>query len=223
VADLPSQTEIRILAAGDIHGVTDVYDWLGQMVRRHTADLLILAGDLFTLGSEQEQREQSKQIIPLLKRAEVPCFYLMGNDDSVGLDYTDGQIKPLHGRCLTLRGRRFVGYEYTPPFIGDAFVKTENEIEKDLRSIERLLDNRCIFVTHAPAKGVLDRTYLGERVGSPSVAALLDRKPVLAHIHGHIHESFGHEANHFNVASAGHKRAFLIGIPSLEHLMLQGE
>ena len=72
-----------------------------------------------------------------------------------------------------------------------------------------------------PAKGVLDRTSLGEQVGSPSLAALLDRKAVLAHIHGHVHESFGCEANRFNVASAGRKRAFLIDVPSLNHRALQ--
>jgi len=194
---------MRLLAIADIHGVLGVYGWLGQIAQRHRADLLILAGDLFAHDSDEAQREQAGQIIPLLKRAAVPCYYLMGNDDNVGLDYADEQIKPLHGRRLTSRGNNFVGYQYTPPFVGELFVKPENEIEEDLCSLQSLLDKDCVFVTHAPALGVLDRTYGGERVGSPSLAALLDRRPVLAHIHGHIHECFGCEAKHFNVASAG--------------------
>ena len=214
---------MQILAVADIHGVLDVYRWLGQIVRQHRADLLILAGDLFAHGSEEEQREQAWRVIPLLKWAAVPCYYLMGNDDNVGLDYADGQIKPLHGRRLTSGANKFVGYQYTPPFVGELFVKPENEIEDDLNSLQSLLDKDCVLVTHAPARGVLDRTYGGEGVGSTSLAALLNRRPVLAHIHGHIHESFGREGNCFNVASAGQKSAFLIVLPSLDHQVLHGE
>ena len=46
---------MRILAVADVHGVLDVYRWLGQIVRQHRVDLLILAGDLFAYGSEEDQ------------------------------------------------------------------------------------------------------------------------------------------------------------------------
>jgi len=216
------EADTRILAIADIHGVLGVYDWLGQIARQYRPDLLILAGDLFAYDSEEGQREQARHIIPLLKRVEIPCYYLMGNDDNVGLDYADKQIQPFHGRRFTCGANNFVGYQYSPPFVGELFVKTENQLEDDLHSLESLLDSDSVFVTHAPAMGILDRTYATEHVGSPSLAALLDRRPVLAHIHGHIHESFGREGNHFNVASGGQKRAFLIGLPSLAHEVLQG-
>lgn len=210
------------MAAADIHGMVEVYEWIARMVRENGADLLILAGDLFTYGSVEEQREQGRQIIPLLQGAGTPCFYIMGNDDNVGLEYEDEQIKPLHGRRLTFRGQRFVGYQYTPrSWVGDVFVKAEDEIEKDLRAMEPLFDRHCVLVTHAPARGALDRTATGEHAGSASVAAFFDRSPVLAHIHGHMHESFGCDSYDFNVASAGQKRAFLIDLPSLEHTVLQ--
>ncbi|MFQ5925968.1 MAG: hypothetical protein ACE5MH_00865, partial [Terriglobia bacterium] len=144
-----------------------------------------------------------------------------GNDDFVALDYEDNRVKPLHARRLEFGGHSFVGYQYSLPFVGGIFEKPESEIEKDVRSLEPLLDEQTVFVTHSPAYGALDRVYAGENVGSRSLAALLDRKPVLAHIHGHNHESFGRDANHFNVAAAGRRRAVLIDLPSLSHKVLQ--
>lgn len=63
----------------------------------------------------------------------------------------------------------------------------------------------------------------GERAGSPSLAALLDRNPVVAHIHGHIHGCFGREGSHFNVAAAGRRRAFLIDLKTLDFQVLERE
>ena len=117
-------------------------------------------------------------------------------------------------------GYAFTGYHYTPPFAGDVFVKEEPEIAKDLEELAPLVDARTVLVTHAPAKGHLDQVY-GRAVGSPSLAALLERRPALAHIHGHIHEAFGREEYHFNVASGGRRRAMLIDLPSLQSRVLQ--
>ena len=214
---------VRILAAADIHGILSVYEWLVEMTAEHQADLMILAGDLFAADREDEQRKQAEKIISLLVSGASPCFYIMGNDDNVSLDYEDQRIRPLHGRRLSFGALNFVGYEYTPPFVGTVFVKTEIEIEKDLNSLRSLLDSRTVFVTHSPAYESLDRTYSGEHVGSPSLATMLSREPVLGHIHGHVHESFGRDGVHFNVASAGLRRAILIDLPSLRHEVLAAE
>ena len=211
---------VRILAAADIHGALHVYEWIGEMAAEHRINLLILAGDLFACGSENAQREQGRRIISVLKRTTVPCFYLMGNDDHVALDYEDEHIKPLHGNRLPCGKHSIVGYQYSPPFVGTVFVRPESEIEKDLRGLEPLLDELTVLVTHAPAYGTLDVSFAGEHVGSVSLGALLERRPVLAHIHGHIHESFGRDGNHFNVAAAGQLRAILIELPSLDHQVL---
>lgn len=92
-----------------------------------------------------------------------------------------------------------MGYEYTPPFVGAVFVKPESEIQKDMRSLEPLLDQQTILGTHAPAYGTLDRSYLDQHVGSHSLASLLNRTRVLAHIHGHIRGDFGRDGNQFIV------------------------
>ena len=212
---------MKVLAAADIHGVTGVYEWLRGRALELKVDLVVLAGDL-SGGSwdEEEQRREARTLVNLFKRFPVTTLYLMGNDDFFALDYEDGQVKPLHGRRLDFGGYGFVGYQYTTPFVGSMHERPEEEIEKDVKTLEPLLDNRTVLVTHGPAFGVLDRVYAGEHVGSHSLAALLARRPVLAHIHGHIHQCFGREGNHFNVAAAGRRRAVLIELPGLSHQVL---
>jgi Icc-related predicted phosphoesterase len=209
---------MRILAAADIHGVPFVYEWLVGL--SHSADLLILAGDLFDADFPAEQRKQAQRIIARLRESRVPVLYIMGNDDNIPLDHEDGLIQPLHARRVEIGGYNFVGYQYTPPFVGDMFVKADSEIAEDLRLLEPLMDERTVLVTHTPAFGCLDLCY-EENVGSRSLAELLVRKPVLAHIHGHIHYWFGIDGNHFNVAAAATCRAMLIDLPSLQHEVLR--
>lgn len=209
---------MRIIAAADIHGVRAVYEWLIDLT--HTScDVLVLAGDLFASDFASEQRKQAEKIVALLRSSPVPVLYIMGNDDHVALDYSDELIQPIHGRRVAIGAYSFVGYQYSPPFVGDAFVKTDAEIETDLPLLEPLVDERTVFVTHAPAWGSLDLCY-EENVGSRAIAQFLQRKPALAHIHGHIHEKFGRDGNHFNVAAAGVCRAVLIELPSLVDTVL---
>ncbi len=131
---------MRVLATADIHGVVSLYEWLVELVEEHEVDLLLIAGDLFAVDWEDGQREQARQIIPVLKRVAAPCFYIMGNDDNVALDYDDEQIRPLHGRRLPCGIYNLVGYQYTPPFMGNVFVKPEEQIDEDLQSLEPLLE-----------------------------------------------------------------------------------
>ncbi len=200
-----------------------MYEWLLETARQRRPDIVVLAGDLLLGGWPEEQGRQVQEfILPLLRTFAVPVFYLMGNDDFVGFDYEDEAIKPLHGRRVEIGGYNFVGYQYSLPFIGGIFEKPEEEIEKDVQVLEPLLDEQTILVTHSPAYRILDRAYSGEAVGSHSLAALLERRPAMAHIHGHVHESFGRQGKHFNVAAAGRCQAVLIELPSLEHQVVRG-
>lgn len=213
---------MRILAAADVHGNRGVYEWLLRTAKQERADALILAGDLLTMDDEPVLRREADWLLALLRQSGLPVLYLMGNDDLISLDYRDDQIRPLHGDRIECGGFPFVGYQYSLPFMGGIYEKPEEEIGNDLAAIEPLLNERTILVTHSPAHGVLDRTFGGEHVGSRSVAALLDRRPVLMHIHGHIHHSFGREGKHFNVACAAQRRAFVVDLPSLNHQILLG-
>ncbi len=208
---------MRVLAAADIHGVSVIYEWLVQLTRSR-CDVLVLAGDLLSSDFAAEQRKQADRIIDILRASSVPVLYIMGNDDHVSLEYSDGLIKPIHGQRIVIGDYNFVGYQYTPPFVGDMFVKRDAEIANDLPTLEPLVDERTVFVTHTPALGTLDRCC-EEHVGSRAIADFVRRNPVLAHIHGHVHEEFGRDRHHFNVAAAGCCRALLIELPALDHFV----
>jgi Icc-related predicted phosphoesterase len=208
---------MRILAAADIHGSLEVYQWLIEQTP--LADVLVLAGDLFDADFEDQQRLQAQKILQILPRSNCPVFYIMGNDDNVALGCRDGLIMPLHDSRVEFDGYNFVGYQYTPPFAGETFVKEDSEIAADLLLRDRVVDEGTIFVTHTPAYGSLDLCDTGH-VGSRALAAYLQRNPVLVHIHGHIHQAFGVDDYHFNVASAAQCRAMLIDLPSLNYEVL---
>jgi len=209
---------MRILAAADIHGVLPVYDWLMEQARRRRADLVLLAGDLFSADWDGQHR-QVAPIAERLRKSPAPILYLMGNDDEMELGLNEDRIQPLHGRMVEAGGFRFAGYQYTPPFFGVRFVKTEEEMAQDMPLMGSLVDERTVLLTHAPARGTLDQVR-GEHVGSRALERLVAARRPLAHVHGHIHECFGREGQSFNVAAAGKRRAMLIELPALNHEQL---
>jgi len=90
-------------------------------------------------------------------------------------------------------------------------------MKSDLMSLESLMNSRTVLVTHGPAYGVLDAGVLDQPCGSSSLAELLNRCALRAHVHGHIHSQFGRIGRTFNVASGGRKRAMIINLETMEH------
>ncbi len=209
---------MRILASSDIHGVSAVYEWLLGWAQT-SVDAVVLAGDLLASDFAAVQRKSADKIASKLHALPVPVLYIMGNDDDVSLGCNDEQLISLHGRKVEIEGVAFVGYHFTPPFAGYAFVKPDDEIARDLDDFDHLIDTDTVLVTHTPALGHCDLSF-GENAGSRSLATFLETRPVLAHIHGHIHQQFGRSNNHFNVASAGLCRAMIIELPSLKHSVI---
>jgi Icc-related predicted phosphoesterase len=182
----------------------------------------VLAGDL--LGApenfdtiEESQRADAIAILKILDRMTQPVLYVMGNDDMVELEPKRSRIRSLHSTRVELGGLSFVGYQYSLPFMGGVFEKSESGIRDDLRALDRLVDDRTVLVTHSPAVGVLDVGVMDLHAGSLSIKDLIERRSPLLHIHGHIHQEFGVCGRHFNVAAGGHKRAVLISTDTMEH------
>ena len=99
--------------------------------------------------------------------------------------------------------------------------KPEHEMEKDLQELEALVDQETVLVTHGPAHGTLDKVTIGGHAGSTSLRKLVDRCSPRVHIHGHLHYWFGREGRHFDVASAGKKRAMMIDLETMEHKVIE--
>jgi Icc-related predicted phosphoesterase len=213
---------VRILAAADLHGFRPVYDWLLLTAREHQVDAIVLAGDL--LGhpdgfdtAEAAQEEEARLTVGMLKRAPAPVLYIMGNDDFVELNSLFGQVQSIHSRGVRRGSYSFVGYQYALPFMGGVFEKPDDEIARDLAGLTRLMDEHTVFVSHSPAHGLLDQESGGTRIGSVAIQKFLTKHRFRAHIHGHCHQEFGRVGNHFNVASARHRRAMIIDLDTMEH------
>jgi Icc-related predicted phosphoesterase len=217
---------VRILAASDVHGNHDTYRWLGDRAVRDSVDAVVLAGDLFGVPDgfasvEEAQRADAREVLRLLARipSHVAVLYVMGNDDWIDLESESRQVRPLHMKRADHGGFNFVGYQYTLPFMGGVFERTESEIGRDLLALDKVVDDRTVLVTHGPAAGVMDLTGLGS-AGSTSLHEFLLRHTVRAHVHGHIHGCFGRVGSQFNVAAGRLKRAMVIDLDTMAHEVL---
>jgi len=220
-------TVMRIIAIADLHGFHEVYDWVVGMAAAEEADAVVLAGDLLGWGGafdtiEEAQDVDRLQVLRLLSAITCPVLYVMGNDDFVELDAPAPSQRSVHGKRIEIGDFNFVGYQFTLPFMGGIHEKPEDEIARDLARLEAEVDGTTVLVTHGPVFGVLDRVRGGQHVGSMALRDFVERTAPRAHIHGHIHGEFGREEHHFNVASAGRKRAMVIDLVTMEHEVVGG-
>jgi len=216
---------MRILACADLHGRRAVYEWLLTSAREHHAEVIVLAGDL--LGCldgfdtpEQAQRHEANRLVELLETASATVLYIMGNDDLVELDSTSDRVLSIHGRQIECGRFRFAGYQYSLPFMGGTFEKSDAEVRIDLAGLPGPFDAATVVVSHSPAFGILDPGFGDSHIGSESLRQFLEAHPYRAHIHGHSHAGFGRSGSHFNVASAGRHRAMMIDLDTLQHHVL---
>jgi Icc-related predicted phosphoesterase len=218
---------MKILAAADVHGVRLVYEWLLAVASHHRVAAIILAGDLLGCPDgfdtvEAAQHHEARMVTNLLADAGVPVLYIMGNDDLVELNPRSERLQSIHGRRVACGAFYFVGYQYSPPFMGGPFEKPEAGIRTDLISLDSGMDANTVFVSHTPIQGILDPGIAQRSIGSPAIRDFLDRNPFRAHIHGHSHDGFGRAGRHFNVASAGRTRAMVVDLGTLEHQVMDG-
>ena len=217
---------MRILAASDLHGNHAAYEWLAQTARKKSVSFIVLAGDLLGCPDgydtlEAAQKADGVATLRILEDAKTPIYFIMGNDDFVDLNPASGQFQSLHGRRVEAGCWNLVGYQYSLPFMGGVFEKREEDIREDLLHLRAYVDNNTIFVSHSPAHGILDQGIMDLNAGSQSILDLVRDRDVRAHIHGHIHRSFGRSGRHFNVAAGGQCRAMLIDLETLEATIVQ--
>ena len=216
---------MRVLAAADLHGKRPIYDWLIATARERHVGAIVLAGDL--LGCldgfdtpEHAQQHEAGLLVELLAGAAAPVLYIMGNDDLIELCSGSDRVQSIHGRQVECGRFRFVGYQYSLPFMGGPFEKPDDDIRVDLAGLPASFDAATVFVSHSPAFGILDPGFEDARIGSHAIREFLEAHPFLAHIHGHSHPGFGRTKRHFNVASAGQTRAMIIDLETLQHQRL---
>ncbi|NPA22003.1 MAG: YfcE family phosphodiesterase [Candidatus Micrarchaeota archaeon] len=169
---------MRLLVFSDLH---DNWDFLeGLKKEREKADLVVCLGDL----SLKYDPEIAEATLPLVD------FYIPGNMDD---KRTEEIMLPrhMHARILTYKPYRLVGIGYSNP----TPFNTPGELsEEELLALgKRLVSAGDVLFTHAPPYNILDRITSGAHVGSKALREIVDERPPLLHVFGHIHEEIGVE------------------------------
>jgi Icc-related predicted phosphoesterase len=182
---------MRILFSSDLHGHIGAFKHYSELLSDNSFALGILSGDLTTYTPDKIQTEQ--EIKSILQEAQKPIIFIMGNDDGI-LEHNwreTALLKNPNLKKIEFKNFNFVGYQYSNPFVGGPFEKSEKEQLSDLPKLKSLIDSRTIFISHGPALGILDKGFSGENFGSKMLRRLIAEQPPLFHLFGHIHQSAG--------------------------------
>ncbi len=177
---------MRILAFSDVHASAKAARTIVKAASE--ADLVIGAGDFCNA------RKGLAEAIAHFNGIKVPFVVVPGNAESAGelREAALPDMTVLHGDGAEIAGLRLFGLGYAVPETPfGAWSCDLGEIEAEARLAQ--CEVADILITHAPPKGIADRTSSGLSVGSVAIAEAIRRiRPGLA-LCGHIHDSWGQE------------------------------
>jgi Icc-related predicted phosphoesterase len=180
---------MRIVAISDIHGrtalSTNIINVLGH------ADLVIIAGDITNFGGYEEAR----RIVSTIQSFAPKIVSIPGNCDRLTVNkYLEDAAISVHGRSQLLNSLMLygVGGCATTPFHTPQEY-TDDDIATMLNAWQKDDAVRWhILITHCPPFNTrLDRTFLGQHVGSKTIRAFIEKNRPDLVICGHIHEARG--------------------------------
>lgn len=176
---------MRILAFSDIHCAEAACRSLAA--RSGEFDLVIGAGDFASMHHGLEPT------IEALAAIEVPTLLVPGNNETTealreaSAGWSAATV--IHGETAEVGGITFFGLGAgipTTPWDW-SFDLSEEEAEAELAGCPQ----GAVMVLHSPPYGHCDESSGGDHLGSPVIAAAIERlQPPLA-VCGHIHESWG--------------------------------
>jgi len=154
---------------------------------------------------EKASQKQEAKYKTILSKAGKFILLIMGNDDGlITKQWKDtDRIRNINLKRVIIKGIGFVGYQYTNPFVGGLFEKTEEQQQKNMRKLSEMVDINTILVTHGPAFGLHDKTYNRMKdqevsIGSKALRLLIDQKKPKLHLFGHLHAGFGIHGSEIN-------------------------
>ncbi len=155
----------RLLHVSDVHCNTGA---LKELIGKEAYDVLIVSGDLECLEAVDVINE-AKNVVAVT-----------GNLDDISIRRAlDSRGMLVDGRVIEVAGVRFAGVGGIDPL---SDIKALHSVQPSL--IE-------VLITHYPPRGVLDRTYMGVRIGLREVRDLALRLRPRLHLFGHVHEDRG--------------------------------
>lgn len=195
----------RVVCFSDTHGMHD------KIPQRHCpeGDILLHAGDFSNTGEVEQIQSLSAWLGAYPAQHKV---VIAGNHDITFHEeyYQARGAKRFHSQtpydCKVARaslsnctyledsavevcGYRIYGSPWQPEFCDWAFnLKPGPESRKKWEPIPESVD---ILMTHGPAKGFLDNTSTGVRVGCGNLLEAIQKRAVSVSVVGHIHEGYG--------------------------------
>ena len=182
---------MKLFAVSDIHGAIKPINEAATLIRE--ADLVVISGDI----THTKTRAEAADVIACLEQYSTRILAVHGNWDRVEVkEFLEEKMYSLHGKGRILDGIGFFGLGGSSPTpLKTPTIYTEKEIDLTLRTGYEQVRNasKVVLISHAPPRGVRDRSFLGLRGGSFSVKAFLEERPVSLCLCGHIHEAAGIE------------------------------
>lgn len=182
---------MKILAFTDIHGS---YATVEAVLRREPADVVLIGGDLTTVGSVKEAEEALNRF----RAINAKLYAIAGNMDLPAHDELFVRLGlSLNGRGVNFDDVGFFGVSGGPHSqLRTPYEISEEEILRRAKAGYNEVKN-CkvkVFVPHAPPYGTnVDIIHLGIHVGSTAVRDFIEEyKPDMV-ICGHIHEGRGRD------------------------------
>lgn len=180
------ERKLKILAASDLHGESNIAKALANKAERENVDLVVLCGDIVGFA-------ETKNIIKPFKEKNKKVLIIPGNHDTnATADFLAKlyNIRNLHGYSAKYENVGFFGAGGAD--IGPGMI-TESDLFKTLKKAHGSLNNieKKVMITHMHPKDSLSE--LSGFEGSFSIKRAIEQfKPDIL-IHGHIHEAAGAE------------------------------
>jgi Icc-related predicted phosphoesterase len=179
-------------------GITDLHDNRAALERilAHAGpvDLILLGGDLTDFG----QSKDAEQIVRRAQQSGAQVLAVAGNCDSAAIERRLVELGvSLFRQGVVLHGVGLQGLSAMPPWRGDMYQFTENELAQALEAGYQQIAGagQHVVLSHPPPHAThVDRTFHGQNVGSTALREFIERvQPVLV-LCGHIHEGRGTES-----------------------------
>jgi Icc-related predicted phosphoesterase len=182
---------MKILALTDIHGS---YQKAKQIITHVSPDVVVIGGDLTTVGSVKEAEEALRQFQEICPR----IFCIAGNMDLPAHDELCTRLNvSLNGRGIIIDGVGFFGVSAAPlsPLHTPYEISEEEITQRINHGYEHVKQSAIkVFVPHAPPYGTkVDIIHSGIHVGSTAVREFIEEEKPHVVICGHIHEARGQD------------------------------
>jgi putative phosphoesterase len=180
---------VRILAASDTHGDSELVKKLALKAKKENVDLIILCGDLTGF-------DESAEIIKPFKQIEKQILIIPGNHETSST--TEALAKQydaihLHGKAHVHEDIAIFGAGGSTDFTAFLENQTEEELFEKLKTSHDKIKHlkKKIMITHMHPYG--EQSKLLDISASESITKAIELFRPTFLLHGHIHETAGME------------------------------